>query len=87
MKVKSEKITEHNTTTSKDACKFSFFKDGDEGMRREMLSCAPQQHSADLIASATVNLHVQVHVYLYDRCVGVQRHHHGLHIPCSTVKT
>ena len=24
---------------------------------------------------------------LYDRCVGVQRHRHGVHIPCTTVKT
>ena len=28
-----------------------------------------------------------IHTYLYDRCVGVQRHHHGLHISRSTVKT
>ena len=27
------------------------------------------------------------HTYLYDRCMGVQRHRHRLHIPCSTVKT
>ena len=24
---------------------------------------------------------------LYDRCMGVERHQHGLHIPCSRVKT
>ena len=24
---------------------------------------------------------------LCDRCVGIQRHRHGLHILCSTVKT
>ena len=29
---------------------------------------------------------VSVHINLYDRCVGIQRHRHGLHIPCSTVK-
>ena len=25
--------------------------------------------------------------YLYDGFVGVQRHHHRVHIPCTTVKT
>ena len=31
--------------------------------------------------------HSTTHVYLYDRCVGIQWHRHGLHIPCTTVKT
>ena len=26
-------------------------------------------------------------MYMYDRCVGVERPRHGLHIQCSTVKT
>ena len=26
---------------------------------------------------------VHVYVYLYNRCVGVQRHRHGVHIPCT----
>ena len=51
-------------------------------------------NSADNTARETVYVGVYgsggryiVHVHLYDRCVGVQRHRHGLHIPCSTVKT
>ena len=42
-----------------------------------------------------VHVHAQSllfsHVYtctcLYDRCVGVQRHRQGVHIPCTTVKS
>ena len=28
-----------------------------------------------------------VYVYLYGKCVGVHRHHHGVHIPYTTVMT
>ena len=30
---------------------------------------------------------LEIYACLYDRCVGVQGHHHWLHISCSTVKT
>ena len=55
----------------------------------------PSAHSKKLIHVYTckrstrvqVNfINVHVHTCLYDRCVGVQRHRHGVHIPCTTVK-
>ena len=58
-----------------------------EGLVSSNDSLKPALINLALVNGVLSDMCVYIHVHLYDRCVGIQRHRHRLHIACSTVKT